>query len=625
MPDKETPKTAKAVSKSFMTVGPTLHYSHSNVIRCWLLATAAFTLTCLFWSKVVTGSLWTFDFREVAAIDLWHLDRIVISGASIFEYPWQILVLGLLMGVLAVVPVLMSQLMSFAYSVPFVLAIFFVANLPAFAVAVAAGSVAAACRPLRFRSRFIAIALCMAPQLFYWCCFGSAPGAEPVRWGFSFAPWVCAWIGALAVAAVVLGIGHYTRYRPGLVWITTLSFLAIAFSVFETKIGFSELDYQLYVAGNNPQNVREFQDHGITGYLDQTITNPSPRVKKYIDSPFYPREPIQLREALKQNIEERLSRWQWPGWFPAAEDLGFESKRQWLFDQYDIFIKRRPKSGRMPTALYYKALLSEYACDLNALRQSELLRFYSDYPFESSQELWYWLYSEFGDSPESLEARWRIAVHLAGDEKFAEAAEVLDEARAGVRSRLQRLNQRQEEPPDTFTSLFRPPPDSAITALKLTELQRRLNQTCGLISARNRGGDKNSYSRLARFVLLNPHDPDFSGDLDELLSQMKEDDPLRDNVLLAKIKLVADEQLRAERLSRLHGDFMHSDGGMQALYELGLLKMQQWQRCDQSEPEARKEALRQARAVLREFLELYPDSACAEGVRKNFEDLPEVE
>jgi len=38
MDDKETEKTPIVASKSFMAVGPTLHYSHKNVQTCWLLA-----------------------------------------------------------------------------------------------------------------------------------------------------------------------------------------------------------------------------------------------------------------------------------------------------------------------------------------------------------------------------------------------------------------------------------------------------------------------------------------------------------------------------------------------------------------------------------------------------------
>ena len=108
-------------SKSFMAVGPMLHYSHRNVQRCWLFAVVAFGLSCLFWSKIVSGSFWSFDFQALNSPEIWGLDQYIVSGVSIFEYPWQILVLGLLMGIFAIVPVLISQLLSFRYSFIFIL------------------------------------------------------------------------------------------------------------------------------------------------------------------------------------------------------------------------------------------------------------------------------------------------------------------------------------------------------------------------------------------------------------------------------------------------------------------------------------------------------------------------
>ena len=151
MDNKETEKTPIVGSKSFLAVGPTLHYSHSNVQRNWLLAVGAFCLSCLFWSKIVTGTFWSFDIEAVTSPSYWRLTRDIATGVSIFEYPWQIFVLGLLMGIMSVSPVLISQLMSFRYSVVFILAVVFLANLPGFALCLLISCLGAACRPLRFR------------------------------------------------------------------------------------------------------------------------------------------------------------------------------------------------------------------------------------------------------------------------------------------------------------------------------------------------------------------------------------------------------------------------------------------------------------------------------------------
>ena len=622
MDNKQMDKRPKVVSKSFMTIGPTLHYSHENVQRCWLLAVVAFGVSASFWSKILTGSFWSFDFTALSSPEIWRLDQSVITGVSIFEYPWQILVLGLLMGILAIVPVLISQLMSFSYSLPFILGVVFLANLPGFGLCLLISCVAAACRPLRFRSRFVAIVLCTAPQLLYWGCFGGATGVEPIKWGFSFASWICAWLVGLGIAGLVLGIGHFTRYRPGLVWIFTSIFLLLAIVTFEVRIGFDELDYQLYVAKNNPEDVSEFHDHSITEALNETITNPT--VRKYLAGFFYPTEPIPLRAELKREIQAQLGQDRWPNWFIRPQELKYQAKKQWLFEQYDLFIKRRSKSHRMSIVLYYEALLSEYSPDISMLGQKEVLHFYDDYPYERSREIWWSLYvdKDFGESPESIEARWRIAKHLAGQGKFERADKLLAEAQTMADGRLKLLEKEQTQG-DTFLSLFRPPADSVMTKVKLEELQRRLNQLRNLISTQNRTDEKESAKRLSEFVMLNPHTSDYAWHLERLLQQMDDNDPLRENILLAQTKLIADEQLQAERLGQLHKRFQNTDGGMQALYELGLLKIGLYQ--NESNLEQKKKYLADARATLTSFISLYPDSFCAEHVQKILNDLPTVD
>jgi hypothetical protein len=614
----ETEKTPIAVSKSFMAVGPTLHYSHKNVQRCWLLAVVAFGMTCFFFSKIATGSFWSFDIQTATRPEFWHLGQTVVSGVSIFEYPWQIVILGLLMGIMSIVPVLISQLMSFGFSSILILAVFFVANLPGLAICLLISCIAVACRPLRFRSRFVAIALCTAPQLIYWGYFGAVRGVEPIKWGFSFAPWIFAWVDALTIAGFVLGIGHFTRYRPGLVWIFTAITLVLAVVVFEVTIGFDELDYQLYVAKNNPEQVSEFHDQSITETLDRTTKDPL--IKKILEGFFYPADPIALRAELKREIQIKLSYDSWPSWLTVPQELKYQDKRQWLFGQYDLFINKRSNSSRMPIALYCKALLSEYGPDINVLGQKEILHFYSDYPYERSRELWYRLYSEFDKSPESIEARWRIAKHWAGQGKFEQADKLLVQAETMLTAERSKLLEKEQPSEGAIFGLFHLPADSVMTLPKLDELKRRIDQLRLLIGPENRTDEEGAGGCLSEFVMLNSYASDYSQRLDRLLEQMEDKDRLRDNILLAQAKILPDEQLRTEKLSRLHTEFGKTDGGMLALYELGLLKIGLYQ--SESGSDQKKKFLADARATLESFIKLYPASFCAEQVKKNLDGLP---
>jgi hypothetical protein len=407
--------------------------------------------------------------------------------------------------------------------------------------------------------------------------------------------------------------------------------------MFEDKVGFDELDYQLYVAKNDPEQVSEFRDHRITDAIDRTITNPA--VKKYLAGFYYPTESIPLRQELKKEIKVQLSYDRWPSWFIVPEGLRYQQERQRLNEQYDRFINprkawwmpgfvqkewanRRSVSKRMPIALYYKAILGEYSPDQRMLGEEEVLKFYSDWPQERSVEVWFRLYRDFGDSPESFEARWRIALHLAARGYFEQADALLADAQAGVIKRME-IEGQNKTTSESFFSVFRHPADSAMTMVKLTELRRRLNELRSLISTENRTQDAASAKRLANFVLLNPHSLEYSQQLEALLASVGPKDRLRDNILLAQVKLIADEQLRADKLAQLHKEFENTDGGVQALYELTRLKIKQYQ--SETNRELKKKCLTDARATLATFVSLYPNSYYTEQVKKNLEDLPKVE
>ncbi len=633
MENRELEKSPKT-PKTFLTVGPTLHYSHRNVQFYWLLAAFMFALTCLFWSRIVSGTFWAFDFEAQTIPDFHNLGQATITGVSIFEYPWQIIVLGLLMGILAVVPVLVAQLLSFGHSFLFVLAVFFLANLPGFAVFLIVSCFAAAVRPLRFRSRIIAIALCLAPQLVYWGAFGGARGVEPLEWGFSFAPWIWAWLTGMTVAGIVLAIGHYTRYKPGLIWTFTTTTLLLALTVFGSAIGFDELDYQLYVARNNPEEVPEFRDHGIREALDKTISDPTE--KEYRKAFSYPTEIIPLREEIKREIQISLARDnRWPEGLIVSEELQYEDKRKWLNEQYDQFIhpsqprwmpaaiyrriiERRSRSQRIQIALYYKAILNEYTPDLRRLGQDETLHFSSDYVQKPSSRIWLHLCSDsrYNHSPESAEARWRAAKLLVSPKGLEKARAILAEAEALIRERETRQPRPGVAPSDGLFSAFRRPPDTVMTPMKLRELQGRIYELQMLLGEENLAGGEGTLARLAEFVVLNPYSLEYERQLDALLAQAGEKDGLRDNLLLAKTKLIADDQHRAQRLSELSRQYQNTDGGMQALYELTRLNIRLYQR------ELKRENLVAARDMLTSFQSLYPNSFYTPQVKKNLLDLP---
>jgi len=111
-----------------------------------------------------------------------------------------------------------------------------------------------------------------------------------------------------------------------------------------------------------------------------------------------------------------------------------------------------------------------------------------------------------------------------------------------------------------------------MTEPRLVELQKRIDHLRELINRENLTDQPQSVERLAKFVMLNSHSLDYPRQLYMLLEQTQENDPLRDNILLAQARLIKEEEKQAVILTELHKQYKDTDGGIQALYELGLLK-----------------------------------------------------
>jgi len=628
MPDIDIPKTEKLVSKSLMTAGPTLHYSHANVNGCYFLAVCVYYVASVFWSKLLTGKLICPEFPGP-----FYLEKFVLSPLSIFEYPAQIFVMGLLVGIFIVVPILASQLMSFKYSILFVLVLAFIAGLPGLAIFVLIGAFAAALRPLRFRSRYIAVVMCISPVFIYFGFFGGVKNADSIQWALSYAPWLDGVVTALVISAITIVIGHFTRYRPGLIWSISALTLAAAIIIFQNTIGLSELDYQLYIAKNNPETIKEFQDNSISDALDRTLK--SPQSRSYFQSPFYPVETIALRAVLKKEIQNRLLLDRWPEWFDEPANLGYQGEKRQLMRQYDKFIsppkqwwkpaflhnallKSRVRIKRMPIALYYKAMMSELSPELNILVEKEILHFYNDYPHWENLPIWHRLYSEYPDSTESIEARWRRAVHLTGMEEFTYANTLVEQG-------LSMIEKQSEKTAGVSTSeieaIFHKPAATVITDYELKKIKRKLQYLQNLIGSENLGSEAKDRDLLAKFIILNPHDIFYSNQLDNLLEQAGDKSPLKDNIVLAQTMLISDVILRAQRLGEVAKTFAGTDGGIQAKFEQASLKLTIWKEHNLSSIEKEK-YLAEAKDGLERFLKDHPNSIFAEQAREKLSVLP---
>ena len=155
----------------------------------------------------------------------------------------------------------------------------------------------------------------------------------------------------------------------------------------------------------------------------------------------------------------------------------------------------------------------------------------------------------------------------------------------------------------------------------MRDLYLRLRKLQRLIGRENQGADDTSRRRLAVFVGLNPYALDYESRLDALIREMPKDDPLIDNVLLAKAMLIAEPHNRAAALSELAETYIGTDAGIRARYETALSLLLVWKDFQPS-GEYRRLLLHDIREILTAFIESHPESVYADSARSLLQTLP---
>jgi len=203
-------------------------------------------------------------------------------------------------------------------------------------------------------------------------------------------------------------------------------------------------------------------------------------------------------------------------------------------------------------------------------------------------------------------------------EQFSSARELIDEA-------LSMIKNESAEAAGTSTDeterIFRKPQTTVITEFELKKIKRKLQYLRNLISSENLGSDTQTRRLLAQFILLNPHDPFFRLQLDNLLAQATDKSPIADNIFLSQVMLTPDPVLRQQRLGQLAKNYAGTDGGIQAKFEQACLKIAIWKEHGLSDAEKEK-YLTEARNDLKDFLKNHPDSIFAEQAREKLSTLP---
>jgi hypothetical protein len=357
----------------------------------------------------------------------------------------------------------------------------------------------------------------------------------------------------------------------------------------------------------------------MTESIDAAIHDDEIRI--YLAGLFYSPDTILLREELKNELRHGLDRDRWPVWFSVPQEIDYHKKRTELVDQYDRFLEKRPKSDRIPVALYYKAMLMELSPDTREFGRNEILKFSNNHPSSDSLAIWWELSYKHTTRPEALEAKWRIAMNQASNGRFEKARELCQIASMLLTNRLT-INENAPKKGTIWTA-FSKPAKTVMTRVKLQDLDLRLKKLELLISEDNLSKDPASKERLARFIMLNENKIEYPEQVELLLGEVKDDDPLMDNILLAKAIGEEDLYRKSELLNTIIAKYEKSDGGMEAKYEMGVLSVRLWKNTE--DEKLKENHLKTAKSILSNFVSDYPESIFSSEAQAVLEGLPVTE
>lgn len=317
----------------------------------------------------------TFNFTASRGVSLGSL---LLEPINVQDVPMQILILGLLMATLIAIPILVSILYRFWFSLPLLAIVAFLAVMPWLAITLTASCLIASCRPLRTPFRFMSALLGLLPVVVY--LFLAASGTrelvagriDPVDSVKFVAPWILTIVAAAALFAVVLAIARLVDFRSGAVTPLLMLMFILPVLLFEYRVGRDELHYRLLKA----LAAAHFEEVDASADLERAVQR------------AWERLPLP-RPRWQDVYEVEAEKWQ----MALAVDLDpFQAElarhQAEFVNRVDQFIADFPDSRYAANALYLRARTLDMRLDAGEFRRTRWVRYYDDFPSISSRLTW---------------------------------------------------------------------------------------------------------------------------------------------------------------------------------------------------------------------------------------------
>ena len=538
-----------------------------------------------------------------------NLTGFILAPISVVDVPLHAVVLGLVLAVMTSVPIVVSVLYRFRWSLPFLAAVLIFGHMPWMAFCLLGSCVIASLRPFRMKFRFASALLGLAPILLY--LYLATRGDEqhlasyvsPAEKMLLIAPWLLAIIAASVILGVVLLIARIVNYRPGAVAPVLMVMFATPVALFHLGVGSDELAYRILEAEYGPRSrrfepvfkSRETQD-AIWELVYSAIGSDTLQGQLRSDLlGLWSLQPEKFRE-LKRSVSRRF----------LAE---FLSDRAAARRACEGFIADHPQSRHIPNVLYILGRVLDTRLDEAKLAQVEPNReLYTDFPHVESEEVWLKLLKQYPQSPFSVLAGLNLAkLELRSGEivpaleslRFAADPQRFANGNAGSDNDANAGGRLVSGSPESHLD-FKPEP-YRLEAQRLIEL---------IENNRIAADDQLALVELAR---LDARRAGYLGQLQRLADQCR-DTALYDNLVVLWAAAQPNIADQAEALAACARTFTSGDAVPEALFRLADLETQTLAADDKSR---REDGL----SRFREIVARYPDTFWARRAEQRLEVL----
>jgi outer membrane protein assembly factor BamD (BamD/ComL family) len=495
----------------------------------------------------------------------------LVKTIPVDQVPIMTLIMGLLLASMTAIPILVSMLYRFPFSLIFTAIIAFVAVFPWLAITVTFCCFLARWRPFRFQFRFATALLALLPVVLYYAlATRNADVLEhlsPVELAKLYIPWVLALIAACTVMGVVLGIARLVNDRPGAIAPLMAVLFALPIALFEIKVGRDELYYRIIEQEFGPGSTSHFADR-----MDADDT-----IRKIADRRWEQGGRKANRAAVEEQVKVLLQ-FQFNTLRADWDEQSLENMADFAEQQYEAvhacetFLKRYPASPYCPNVLFLQGRALDMRIDHELFQRKGILRHYDDFPSMASRPVWERLVENYPRSVFSRVGMCRLGLLRArsGDVDGAEAIlkQLARESAESVRQST------QPEAASTWRKLLAGRGTSQRLGVSTADIGMQGQKLLALISQNRDPQQKDLALRV--LLSLDPHDPMYAQNLRQLLKDIDKKYPLtllKDNIEVAVATAQPSQSLRikaleacVQKLARQAG----SDAFPQAQYELGL-------------------------------------------------------